>query len=309
MVVASAFTAATPSLPHRLFDQANRLHDPCLIHRIGLCRSDAGAAAVSVDRHRVRPAAATDHSTSLPSHSLRADRGPDPPDRPAIDGKSDADPVQPCVVARHLRHIGALAPVVFVAKSEVAGWPVFGWLARLQRTIFIDRKARHQTGAATREIAGRLLGGDAVVLFAEGTSSDGMRVLPFRSVAGRRGPSRARQLNASQPAHRAADVAGLCRLRRPADGPGHARSRGMVRRCRPDAASASPAGVGSRRCHGELGRGHRLRHQRGSQGNRARRRTVGAADDGGSPASCAARDRIGAGAEAPPPLSEPASLA
>jgi lyso-ornithine lipid O-acyltransferase len=77
--------------------------------------------------------------------------------------------------------ITALGPVVFVAKSEVAGWPVFGWLARLQRTIFINRQARHQTGAATREIAGRLLGGDAVVLFAEGTSSDGIRVLPFRS--------------------------------------------------------------------------------------------------------------------------------
>jgi lyso-ornithine lipid O-acyltransferase len=77
--------------------------------------------------------------------------------------------------------IAALAPVVFIAKSEVAGWPVLGWLARLQRTIFIDRRARHQTGAATREIAARLLGGDAVVLFAEGTSSDGIRVLPFRS--------------------------------------------------------------------------------------------------------------------------------
>jgi 1-acyl-sn-glycerol-3-phosphate acyltransferase len=46
--------------------------------------------------------------------------------------------------------IAALAPVVFVAKSEVAHWPVFGWLARLQRTIFINRQARHQTGAATR---------------------------------------------------------------------------------------------------------------------------------------------------------------
>ncbi|HEY8336959.1 MAG TPA: lysophospholipid acyltransferase family protein [Tardiphaga sp.] len=77
--------------------------------------------------------------------------------------------------------ITALAPVVFIAKSEVARWPVFGWLARLQRTIFIDRQARHKTGAATREIGDRLLGGDAVVLFAEGTSSDGIRILPFRS--------------------------------------------------------------------------------------------------------------------------------
>jgi len=77
--------------------------------------------------------------------------------------------------------VSALSPVVFVAKSEVAGWPVLGWLAKLQRTVFINRKARHRTGAATGEIAGRLLGGDAVVLFAEGTSSDGNRVLPFRS--------------------------------------------------------------------------------------------------------------------------------
>jgi len=77
--------------------------------------------------------------------------------------------------------ISALAPVVFVAKSEVAGWPVLGWLATLQRTVFINRRARHQIGAATRQIADRLLGGDAVVLFAEGTSSEGTRVLPLRS--------------------------------------------------------------------------------------------------------------------------------
>ncbi|MDQ8729068.1 lysophospholipid acyltransferase family protein [Bradyrhizobium sp. LHD-71] len=77
--------------------------------------------------------------------------------------------------------ITALTPAVFVAKKEVAGWPIFGWLAKLQRTVFIDRERRHRTGAATQEIAERLVGGDAVVLFAEGTSSDGNRILPFRS--------------------------------------------------------------------------------------------------------------------------------
>jgi 1-acyl-sn-glycerol-3-phosphate acyltransferase len=77
--------------------------------------------------------------------------------------------------------ITSLTPAVFVAKKEVAGWPVFGWLAKLQRTVFIDRERRHRTGAATQEIAERLNGGDAVVLFAEGTSSDGNRILPFRS--------------------------------------------------------------------------------------------------------------------------------
>jgi 1-acyl-sn-glycerol-3-phosphate acyltransferase len=77
--------------------------------------------------------------------------------------------------------IGAVTQTVFVAKKEVARWPVFGWLAKLQRTVFIDRERRHRTGAATQEIAERLLGGDAVVLFAEGTSSDGNRIHPFRS--------------------------------------------------------------------------------------------------------------------------------
>lgn len=77
--------------------------------------------------------------------------------------------------------LSAIAPVVFVSKSEVADWPVFGWLAKLQRTIFIERERRHKTGDATRTMADRLVGGDAVVLFPEGTSSDGIRILPFRS--------------------------------------------------------------------------------------------------------------------------------
>jgi 1-acyl-sn-glycerol-3-phosphate acyltransferase len=77
--------------------------------------------------------------------------------------------------------ITSLTPAVFIAKKEVATWPLFGWLAKLQRSVFIDRERRHKTGAATKQIADRLLGGDAVVLFAEGTSGDGNRTLPFRS--------------------------------------------------------------------------------------------------------------------------------
>lgn len=77
--------------------------------------------------------------------------------------------------------IGSLMPLVFVAKSEVSGWPLIGLLARFQRTVFVDRQRRHATGAVNREIAERLKGGDPVVLFAEGTSSDGNRVLPFRT--------------------------------------------------------------------------------------------------------------------------------
>lgn len=77
--------------------------------------------------------------------------------------------------------ISAVLPVSFIAKSDIAGWPVFGMLARLQNSIFVDRQRRQATGTVAEMVAMRLSAGDAVVLFAEGTTSDGTRVLPFRS--------------------------------------------------------------------------------------------------------------------------------
>jgi 1-acyl-sn-glycerol-3-phosphate acyltransferase len=77
--------------------------------------------------------------------------------------------------------LGSVLPVSFIAKSEVAGWPVFGTLARLQRTIFIDRTRRLKAGEAAAAIARRIGNGDNMVLFAEGTTGDGNAVLPFRS--------------------------------------------------------------------------------------------------------------------------------
>lgn len=77
--------------------------------------------------------------------------------------------------------VGSLFPMFFVAKSEVETWPVIGLLAKLQRTVFVDRQRRSATGAVNREIAARLAEGDPVVLFAEGTSNDGNRILPFRT--------------------------------------------------------------------------------------------------------------------------------
>ncbi len=77
--------------------------------------------------------------------------------------------------------LSAVAPVSFVAKKEVANWPFAGTLARLQRTVFVDRERRTSVGNTAGEIASRLRQGDAIVLFAEGTTSDGNRVLPFRS--------------------------------------------------------------------------------------------------------------------------------
>jgi 1-acyl-sn-glycerol-3-phosphate acyltransferase len=77
--------------------------------------------------------------------------------------------------------IGSIAPIAYVSKSEIANWPLVGTAAKSQRTVFVDRSRRQQTGDAIGEIVERLAGGTSVVLFAEGTSSDGNRVLPFRS--------------------------------------------------------------------------------------------------------------------------------
>ena len=75
----------------------------------------------------------------------------------------------------------AAARVSFVAKHEVAKWPLFGTLARLQETVFIERQRRSQTIEARDLIRKRLLENDALVLFPEGTSDDGNKVLPFKS--------------------------------------------------------------------------------------------------------------------------------
>jgi 1-acyl-sn-glycerol-3-phosphate acyltransferase len=77
--------------------------------------------------------------------------------------------------------LGSLRPLSFVAKSEIAGWPVVGTLARLQRTVFIDRARRADTANVNATVAQRLARGDLIVLFAEGTTGDGTRLLPFRS--------------------------------------------------------------------------------------------------------------------------------
>ncbi len=77
--------------------------------------------------------------------------------------------------------LSAVAPVSFVAKKEVGSWPFVSSLARLQRTVFIDRTRRQSAGEAANEIMERLMTGDTIVLFAEGTSSDGNRVLPFKT--------------------------------------------------------------------------------------------------------------------------------
>jgi lyso-ornithine lipid O-acyltransferase len=76
--------------------------------------------------------------------------------------------------------LGSLLKASFVAKTEVAEYPLFGWLAKLQRTVFVDRR-RSQAHEHASEIHRRLAHRDNLILFPEGTSSDGNRVLPFKS--------------------------------------------------------------------------------------------------------------------------------
>jgi 1-acyl-sn-glycerol-3-phosphate acyltransferase len=90
------------------------------------------------------------------------------------------------IVANHLGYldvlaIAALTPVVFVAKREIASWPILGWFARTAGTCFIDRRNRADVVRVGQEIAATLAANVNVVVFLEGTSSDGRGVLPFKS--------------------------------------------------------------------------------------------------------------------------------
>lgn len=91
------------------------------------------------------------------------------------------------VVCNHLGYLDILVlaageqPVVFMAKSEVRGWPVFGWLTRMAGTLFVDRARRGDVTRMAAEMTEAIDAGVHVVVFLEGTSSDGSRVLPFKT--------------------------------------------------------------------------------------------------------------------------------
>lgn len=90
------------------------------------------------------------------------------------------------IVSNHLSYLdiiaySALVPCVFVAKQEIANWPILGLFVRMAGTIYVDRAKRLQVAATNRRIKDALKTGIIVVLFAEGTSSGGHTVLPFRT--------------------------------------------------------------------------------------------------------------------------------
>ncbi len=90
------------------------------------------------------------------------------------------------LVANHTSYLdilvlGGTARASFVAKSEVKDWPFFGLMARLHESVFVERARRSKVGESRDQLRERLLAGDALVLFPEGTSNDGNHVLSFKS--------------------------------------------------------------------------------------------------------------------------------
>lgn len=76
--------------------------------------------------------------------------------------------------------LGSLIRSSFVAKSEVEAWPLFGFLSKLQQTEFIQRK-RSQARNQKSVLQSRIESGESLIVFPEGTSTDGQTVLPFKS--------------------------------------------------------------------------------------------------------------------------------
>lgn len=88
-------------------------------------------------------------------------------------------------VANHVSYLdievlGSILKASFVAKAEVAAWPFFSWLAKLQETVFVERRV-HRAAEHRDEMSRRLEAGDDLILFPEGTSGDGNGILAFKS--------------------------------------------------------------------------------------------------------------------------------
>ncbi len=95
-------------------------------------------------------------------------------------------PTRGLLVSNHMGYpdilvLATITPSIFVSMAEVQNWPVFGRLAKMGSTIFIERERRTQVGPVNREIESALADDALVVIFPEGTSTNGETLLPFRS--------------------------------------------------------------------------------------------------------------------------------
>ncbi|HEX4350710.1 MAG TPA: lysophospholipid acyltransferase family protein [Verrucomicrobiae bacterium] len=101
-------------------------------------------------------------------------------------GVSGDIPKRGLLFTNHLSYLDVLAissvtPAVFVSKAEVRSWPLFGWFATIAGTVFVERARRLQVGEVNREVDAALAAGALVVIFPEGTSTNGQSILPFRT--------------------------------------------------------------------------------------------------------------------------------
>jgi 1-acyl-sn-glycerol-3-phosphate acyltransferase len=90
------------------------------------------------------------------------------------------------LICNHLSYLdivvlAAHLPMVFVAKSELRGWPVLGWCVRCAGTLFVNRQRRSDVKRVLDEFEPVLRSKVVLALFPEGTSSDGRQILPFHS--------------------------------------------------------------------------------------------------------------------------------
>lgn len=89
-------------------------------------------------------------------------------------------------IANHLGYadilvLGSILPGTFVSKADVARWPGIGFLASIAGTVYVDREDRAAAGAFAAELKARILAGDTLLLFPEGTSTRGETILPFKT--------------------------------------------------------------------------------------------------------------------------------
>lgn len=77
--------------------------------------------------------------------------------------------------------VGSTSKMSFIARHDLARWPMVGTMVRLQECVLVERKRRGKAGTQMSEVRGRLSQGDSIMIFAEGTTSDGRCVLPFKS--------------------------------------------------------------------------------------------------------------------------------
>ena len=90
------------------------------------------------------------------------------------------------IIGNHVSYVdgivlGSIFPILFVSKREVKGWPIVGQWNTLCGTIFINRQRKELVGSLIEEMSGKLRQEANILLFPEGTSTNGERMLPFQT--------------------------------------------------------------------------------------------------------------------------------